>query len=391
MKIKITLLAMLLSISLFAQDNSGYWDKTRSTIKEINLAAGARTWHRVDVPTGTTQVLFRITLIETDQQVESALVDLLNAVPNPYTNAAAAATTLMSAISGDDKCRYFVFLNNTDANDYIQNGQAGTACYKNPDEINKDVIFLQNDCVGSNPTDLYFAFHSTNIIEDERIYLEVVPWVDNKASRGWTKEIKENFIKNCISAEKDLTKAEDVCECVLDKLQTNYKVQDVQNMASSEVDKITSAYMKSCLDETGETANLINKIRSDANTLALSGNYGDAILKMQTVISSGTPTIKDYNSIGWYYLVTKQYLKASKYLKDGEKLDDTDLFIKGNLAHSYLLGGDVDMAKTMYLKYKGQNIDDKRSWYDGVKGDFDSFKKLGITHPEFDNILAQIK
>jgi len=46
--------------------------------------------------------------------------------------------------------------------------------------------------------------------------------------------------------------------------------------------------------------------------------------------------------------MTKQYEKAIKFLKDGEKIDSSELLIQLNLAHAYLLKGNYSDAKSIY-------------------------------------------
>jgi hypothetical protein len=40
--------------------------------------------------------------------------------------------------------------------------------------------------------------------------------------------------------------------------------------------------------------------------------------------------------------MTKQYGKAIKFLKEGEKQDDTELLVKLNLAHAYLMNDELE-------------------------------------------------
>jgi hypothetical protein len=47
-------------------------------------------------------------------------------------------------------------------------------------------------------------------------------------------------------------------------------------------------------------------------------------------------------------------VKAIKALKEG--VDNTELAIKLNLAHAYLLNGDYRAAKSIYKEYQNQNI-----------------------------------
>ena len=66
--------------------------------------------------------------------------------------------------------------------------------YQN-DPINKDAkrITLEGTtCFKTNA--MWFGFESKNWILNQKIILEVVPWVDAKASRGWNVAHKQEVI-----------------------------------------------------------------------------------------------------------------------------------------------------------------------------------------------------
>ena len=103
--------AILFSSSIFAQKD-GFWDKERATSKEIVLTAGKRALIKTEeLPSGTTEFVFRITLLNEGQKLTSSLVSVLKAIPDPtgISQGAAGAIHLTSAISGDDKCTYAIF------------------------------------------------------------------------------------------------------------------------------------------------------------------------------------------------------------------------------------------------------------------------------------------
>ncbi len=102
-------------------------------------------------------------------------------------------------------------------------------------------------------------------------------------------------------------------------------------------------------------------LRTQATDLAKQGKYGEAINKLSVIVVHGKPNATDYNNLGYAYLVTKQYAKAFKFLKEGEKLDDSELLIQMNLAHAYLLNKDFRSAKPIYKKYRSQNVNDSLS------------------------------
>lgn len=55
----------------------------------------------------------------------------------------------------------------------------------------------------------------------------------------------------------------------------------------------------------------------------------------------------ELNNLGWYLLFLKEFALAKKYLKQGIKADQHDLYLWGNLAHAYLLSNDLEQAKTI--------------------------------------------
>ena len=188
--------AILFSSSIFAQ-NDGFWDKERATSKEIVLTAGKRALIKTEeLPSGTTEFVFRITLLNEGQKLTSSLVSVLKAIPDPtgISQGAAGAIHLTSAISGDDKCTYAIFNESNQANQFLKDGSSDKACFEQKEKVNKEVklISTSSTCLTNIPN-LWFGFESQNWLMNQKIVLEVVPWVDYKASRGWNKIAKNEI------------------------------------------------------------------------------------------------------------------------------------------------------------------------------------------------------
>ncbi len=397
---KIISIITFLLISLFtsAQNSDGYWDKERATKRQAILEAGAKTWIRSDeLPIGTTEFVYRITVLGEGQKSVDGLATALSMIPDPsgISKGSAIAISLMSTMSGSHKCYYSIFTSQEDADNYYKIGDYKTACYSYPNEITNEVNRISiksSTCINENTRYIWFGFKSTNLLMDEKIVVEIVPWIDNKAARGWTNTIKTSVLENCRNSNevKKMVTPDNYCLCLLEKLEANYKLQDYQKLISIEQNKIAKEIGQLCLSDTGELNHFYNKEREMANSYIARKQYADAINKYLAIIAQSTSQFNDYNNIGYCYILTKQYLKAIKYLKEGEKLEETDLIIKGNLAHAYLLSGDTEQAKTIYLKYKSQNINENLSWVDMVKIDFDDFRKIGIHSEYYTEILNLI-
>ena len=228
---KTLLFISLLITALSTAQSDGYWDKERATAKQIIVSARQRIIIPIEeLPTGTTEIVYRITLLDENQQLSNSLVSILKAIPDPtgISQGSAGAVFLLSKIAGDDKCKYAIFNNKEIALDYKKDGNVDKACLYQNKPVNKDAKRLSiksSTCFKSGL--MWFGFESKNWIMNQRIILEVVPWVDTKLSRGWSVENRKNILSICKST--DLSKklpdaeADDYCVCVLDKIQNQFK------------------------------------------------------------------------------------------------------------------------------------------------------------------------
>ena len=392
-----TLLAALAFQTSVAQKD-GYWDKTRATAEEISVSARDRIVVKTqDFPIGTTEVVFRITLLDKNQQLASSLVSVLKAIPDPtgISQGSAGAVFIVSKISGDDKCKYAVFSAAAAASKYAADGNTNEACLAQDTPVSKDAKLLSADksaCMKLNAGNLWFGFESKNWIMNQKIILEVVPWVDYKLSRGWTAENRKAIIDQCKTSNlaQKMTNSDDFCVCISDKIQSKYTFKEFQKLLTVERAKAFKDFGNSCFGESSLSKTVYDDLRKQAAGLAKQGKHGEAIAKLRTIINDGKATTLDFNAIGNSYLMTKQYGKAIKFLKEGEKLDNTELLIQLNLAHAYLLNANFASAKAIYKKYQSQNVTDSLSWTEKTKQDLASFKKVGIQNKDFERVLKLI-
>jgi len=397
-KIFLLLFIGITSTSIFAQ-KEGYWDKERAFKKEIVVSARERIVIKTeDLPVGTTEVVFRITLLDQNQEMAGSLVSILKSIPDPtgISQGSAGAVFLLSKISGDDKCKYAIFSNAASAAEYKKSGDTDNACFLQEEAVSKDAKRLSIDkslCLLPNSNPMWFGFESKNWVMNQKIVLEVVPWVNNRLSSGWTLENRKLVINQCKSSDlaKKIIPSDDFCVCVLNKIQKEYKFQEFQKLLPIEKSKAYKDYGNACFSETGASDKVYFDLRNQAADLAKQGKYGEAIDKLSVIVVNGKPTATDYNNLGNDYLMTKQYAKAIKFLKEGEKLDDSELLVQMNLAHAYLLNKDFRSAKPIYKKYQSQNVNDSLSWTQKVKQDFETFKTAGLPNKDFDRVLRLLE
>lgn len=391
----IVLFLFLITVNTVFAQKDGYWDKARATTEEISVSARDRIIIKTqDFPEGATEIVYRITLLDKNQQMAGNLVSVLKAIPDPtgISQGSAGAVFILSKISGDDKCKYAVFSTADLATKYKENGKTDDACLFQDMPISKDAKRLSTEkssCMQLNTGNLWFGFESKNWIMNQKIILEVVPWVDNKLSRGWTLKNRKAIIDQCKTSNlaQKMTNSDDFCVCILDKIQSKYKFKEFQKLLAVERAKSFKDFGISCFGESSLSKSVYDDLRKQATVLAKQGKQGEAIQKLTTIINDGKATALDYNAIGNSYLLTKQYGKAIKFLREGEKMDDTELLIQMNLAHAYLLNDNYAAAKAIYKEYQSQNVTDSLSWTQKIKQDFAAFKKAGITSNDFERVL----
>lgn len=400
--LKVKKIIILLYIGLFCQpimaQKDGYWDKERAITKEIIVSARDRIVVKTDdFPVGTTELIFRITLLDDNQQMANSLVSVLKSIPDPtgISQGSAGAVFLLSKISGADKCKYAIFSSNALAADYKKTGNTNKACLVQDTPLSKDAKRLSLDksaCLQQNSGNLWFGFESANWVMKQKIILEVVPWVDARLSRGWTLENRKSIISQCKTSAlaRKLANPDDFCICIEEKIQKQFRFQEFQKLLPAEQSKLYKDFGASCYEETGAAKVIYDNLRIQAANYIKKGNYGNAIAQYATIINDGKATVLDYAAIGYGYVITKQYAKAIKYLKEGEKKDPTELLVKLNLAHAYLLNGEYAKAKTIYKEYQNQNVTDSVSWTQKIKEDYQTFTKAGIQNEDFERVLKLI-
>ncbi|MCW2118877.1 tetratricopeptide repeat protein [Flavobacterium sp. 7A] len=390
---------LLLFISICFQSiqaqKEGYWDKERSMNKEIEVSARDRIVVKTDdFPAGTTELIFRITLLDNNQQMAGSLVSVLKAIPDPtgISQGSAGAVFLMSKISGDDKCRYAVFTSDESAVEYQKSGKTTDACFLQETPLSKDAkrfSIEKSPCLKSNKSNLFFGFESTNWIMKQKIVLEIVPWVDLKLSRGWSIENRKFIINQCKTSAlaQKMTSSDDFCICIEEKIQKQFRFDEFQKLLIMEQAKIYKDFGASCYNETSVSKVIYADLRNKASLESKNNNYGAAITHLSMIVNDGQATALDYANLGYYYVITKQYSKALKTLEAGEQYDTTELLIKLHLAHALLLNGDYSKAKSIYKEYQSQNVNDSLSWVQKTIADFTKFQKSGIQSSDYERIL----
>lgn len=391
----ITFFSFFLQNAMYSQSKDGYWDNIRTTNQTFTIKAGETKIITSEIfPEGTTEFVYRITILDKNQQISSSLTSLLKSIPDPtgISQGAAGGVFLLSAISGEDKSKYGVFSSKIDAENYSKSKKTEKACFFQDKPINKDakVLSLQANCFNSSSNNVFFALESDNWVMNQTVVLEIVPWVDIKLSRGWNTNSKLELLTLCKSQRvySLLTKKEAFSAQFIDKITQKFTRKEFSTLISVEKNQFIETITEQILIKTGEIEVYNNIIREEANKAFLSGKTEDAISILQKeFFAKKKAAAIDYYHLSTFFLISKQFEKAEKICKEGITLDSSEIFLQLQLAHIYLFTDRLSEAKMIHEKYKDQNVNSKTSWKKQTETDFLLFEKNNLSNKDFKKII----
>ena len=394
MNTKLNVLFVLFSSLVLAQSKDGYWDNIRTTNETIVLGAGKKKMIKTaDFPLGTTEVVYRISILDDNQKISSSLVSVLKAIPDPtgISQGSAGAVFLASTISGDDKCKYVVFTNEKDALEYEKSSVLKNACVVQNEPINKEAKLLseKSKCLNGNQN-LWFVFESDNWIMKQKIVFEVVPWVDYKFKNGWTNSAKKELLleveKNDIF--KSINQKDKLLGYFIETFTSKYNFNDYKEIIPAEKAKAFNDIIDESLKKSGLMNGYLDGIRAEAKRFLSAKEYEKGMSLIENeIIQKGRATDLDYGFQGDFYLMTKQYIKAEVAIKKAISMNATNVEHQLRLAHVYLFSDRVSDAKDIHKKYRSNNVSSSKSWVQATKEDFENFKKNDLPTDDFKKIL----
>lgn len=394
MNTRLNVLFALFSSFALAQSKDGYWDNVRTTNETITLGAGKKKMIKtVDFPLGTTEVVYRISILDDNQKISSSLVSVLKAIPDPtgISQGSAGAVFLASTISGDDKCKYVVFSNEKDALEYEKSSVLKNACVVQNEPINKEAKLLseKSKCLNGNQN-LWFVFESDNWIMKQKIVFEVVPWVDYKFKNGWTNASKKELLLEIENNDffKSINQKDKLLGYFIETFTSKYNFYEFKEIIPAEKAKAFSDVMDESLKKSGLMNGYLDGIRAEAKRFLSAKEYEKGMSLIENdIIQKGRATDLDYGLQGDFYLMTKQYIKAEVAIKKAISMNATNIEHQLRLAHVYLFSNRISDAKDIHKKYRSNNVSSSKSWTQATKEDFENFKKNGLPTADFKKIL----
>ncbi|HZJ36612.1 MAG TPA: tetratricopeptide repeat protein [Gillisia sp.] len=93
-----------------------------------------------------------------------------------------------------------------------------------------------------------------------------------------------------------------------------------------------------------------------------------------------------YNNLSWMHLQLNNPKSAEAIILKAEDLDQSFSSLQCNLAHSYLLQGRFEEAKTEYKGFFDKNTDEKQAYIFTILSDLEKLENNGVQHKDFERI-----
>jgi len=237
--------------TLIGQNSTEFYDTEHSFTQNFPVSPNNRKIIAIELPKGTTSIVYRITVGKKNQEIGESLVDAVNSIPNPAAATVGAFAKLIVSLSSYE-AKYFIFSNEENAKKY-RTDQPFNYCKTTSELTNSTVKMLSNNCFG-NSKYLYFGFHTNEMLIDYHITLEVVPKIKKEATlNGWTASKKQeaynNFNQLFTNSFKGQLKQSDIDDftgCLMSKITSNYTPDQLSALAEYELKNMLGKFGDKC-------------------------------------------------------------------------------------------------------------------------------------------------
>lgn len=234
---KIFYFLFLISFCVYSQEN-GNWDIESSEKKIVKLNAGQSDGILLNLPLGTTKILYSIKILKSvSNESVASLTDLITSNTIDPKTYILAKTVEQGVKMSDAKITYSISSqSDTKVNNCFSSNGIVT------DEIKHYFDYTNQNCldISGNNLKLYFRFTSQNNFFPLKVIFQVVYYIDEDLKRGWSKNIKnhlfENLVKNIKQSNQSLTieTIENNVNCILTNLTKDYTFHEFQLLAEYE-------------------------------------------------------------------------------------------------------------------------------------------------------------
>ena len=408
--------ALTLSALLFFETGSAQIKSTQLEVTGIinsetfylnsatKIGGKTRTTYSITLPANTTRWYYSFTTSPNENANTTTALGLLPQLSKLVDPTGISGTLAERIITPGGSGLLDVYLMNYEGQTgFLAKDALGTWTYTKPscyiegtrENFKNGTVEITNPafCKGT----FYLGFRNPSSTVGTYITLQVAAIVSKEIVLDeWSSQNKSsiyNYIQGLIGINNDDSKI--VCQCCSDKV-TNILPSAFYGKSENERELLIKNYLDDCYTQTGKTALKDNSVKTkvifeqvQAHTIAK--EYDSCAAKSIQLLNMGLTGVSAYNEIGWCSMLSKDFKTALKYLAMGYAKYPNDLYIRGNLAHAYLLNGYFEDAKKIYLENKHEKLTKDMNWKEMVESDYKTFREMGIYVSQMDEIKKLLK
>jgi hypothetical protein len=205
------------------------------------------------------------------------------------------------------------------------------------------------------------------------VYLKLA---DVQLDYNQTEPARQNYAKAARASEK----------CIALDHKTASQGGDAKAILMSDFQNL--AFSKLGLGDRKGVSDAVEKLLASARGEA---NAAQAALDAKKSRAAIDRAVIAYGTLAWAELLNNHLQESIRASRSALQLDDKQAWIHANLAHAYLLSGQVDQASAVYLAHVGEQMYDDR-FEISVLDDFAELRKLGLDRPaiaQMEKLLAR--
>ena len=112
------------------------------------------------------------------------------------------------------------------------------------------------------------------------------------------------------------------------------------------------------------------------------------ISEIKNLGRAGPLTATALGELFWYAILARHFDEAFTAAERALKIAPEKIWLATNKAHALMFLGRAGEARALYLEYKGQEIEEEKTWEDEISDDLEKFREAGLTHPQMAEIEA---
>jgi len=166
--------------------------------------------------------------------------------------------------------------------------------------------------------------------------------------------------------------------------------EEARTIYSVLADETPKAYLSYVLTILNNVTNTYDNLKDYPSAIKSIHIWNEWLLKYKEIINYETALARNYNSLSWYYLLTKEFGKAEQFARSALKLNSASLAIT-NLAHALLFQNRFSEAEKIYKELSQTIYRNDVTYSETLLEDLDTFEEEAVIPAERKGDVEKIR